>query len=60
LVKVDDGEYVLGDILVPTETGSRVATEEEELFIMRKGLPRVRVTAVLDDKIPWGVACFIS
>jgi hypothetical protein len=60
LVKVDDGEYKLGDILVPTATSARVASEEEKLFIMVNGLPRVRVTAVVDERIPFGVACFIS
>jgi hypothetical protein len=62
---VDDGEYHLGDLLVPTPTGSRVATDEDKLFIMLNGLPRVRVTCVdgntlpkINDKVC--VACFIS
>jgi hypothetical protein len=65
LVVVDDGEYHLGDLLVPTLTGSRVATDEDKLFIMLNGLPRVRVTCVdanvlpkINDKVC--VACFIS
>jgi hypothetical protein len=65
LVIVDDGEYHLGDLLVPTTTGSRVATEEEKLFIMINGLPRVRVTSIDGNVLPKieervCVACFMS
>jgi hypothetical protein len=65
LVIVDEGEYHIGDMLVPTLTGSRVATDEDKLFIMLNGLPRVRITCVdgnvlpkINDKVC--VACFIS
>jgi hypothetical protein len=65
LVKVVDGEYHLGDLLVPTENGARVATEEEKLFIMLNGLPKVRVMSITDNRIPKiseqvCVAAFIS
>jgi hypothetical protein len=65
LVVVDEGEYCLGDLLVPTETGARVATNDEKVIIMINGLPRVRVTAIIDDRIPKingkvCLACFIS
>jgi hypothetical protein len=65
LVVVDDGEYHLGDLLVPTLTGARVATDEDKLFIMLNGLPRVRVTSVDANVLPKinnkvCVACFIS
>jgi hypothetical protein len=65
LVKVIDGEYHLGDLLVPTENGARVATEEEKMFIMLNGLPRVRVMSITDNRIPKldnqvCVAAFIS
>jgi hypothetical protein len=61
LVAVDKGEYQLGDLLVPTETGARVATNDEKLIIMVNGLPRVRITAITDPRIPEGfVACFLS
>jgi hypothetical protein len=65
LVMVDDGEYKLGDLLVPTATAAKVATEDEKLFIMVNGLPRVRVTAITDARIPKlddkvCLACFIG
>jgi hypothetical protein len=64
LVVVDDGEYHLGDLLVPTETGARVATDDDKLFIMLNGLPKVRVTSVDANVLPKinnkvCVACFI-
>jgi hypothetical protein len=43
LVFVDDGEYNIGDLLVPTPTGARIANDDEKMFIMINGLPRVRV-----------------
>jgi hypothetical protein len=52
LVKVVDGEYHLGDLLIPTENGARVANEEEKLFIMINGLPKVRVMSIIDNRIP--------
>jgi hypothetical protein len=64
LVQVDDGSYCIGDLLVPTATGAKVATEEEKLFIMINGLPRVRVMSIgdaipkINDKVC--VACFMS
>jgi hypothetical protein len=52
-------------LLVPTLTGAKVANEEEKLFIMINGLPRVRVTSVDSNVLPKindkaCVACFIS
>lgn len=47
LVKVVQDTYELGDILVPTENGyGRKATEEEELFMMRKAIPRPKITSL--------------
>jgi hypothetical protein len=65
LVIVDDGEYHLGDLLVPTLTGARVAKADEKLTIMLNGLPRVRVTSIDGNVLPKindraCVACFIS
>jgi hypothetical protein len=65
LVIVDDGEYHLGDLLVPTATGAKTASEEEKLFIMINGLPRVRVTSCDGSVLPKindraCVACFMS
>jgi hypothetical protein len=65
LVIVDDGEYHIGDLLVPTLTGSRVATDEDKLFMMLNGLPRVRITCINGNYLPKinnraCVACFIS
>jgi hypothetical protein len=65
LVLVDEGEYHLGDLLVPTATGARAALEDEKLFIMINGLPRVRVTSVDSAVLPQinnrvCVACFMS
>jgi hypothetical protein len=61
LVRIIDS-FSIGDLLVPTENGSRIATEQEKLFIMMNGLPRVRimsseVTKINDQDY---VACFIS
>jgi hypothetical protein len=44
----DDGAsiaYELGDLLVPTFTGARKATNDEKMFIALNGLPRVRVVS---------------
>jgi hypothetical protein len=65
LVKVVDGEYHLGDLLVPTENGARVATDDEKMFICLNGLPKVRVMSITDNRIPKidnqvCVAAFIS
>jgi hypothetical protein len=65
LVVVDDGEYHLGDLLIPTQTGARIATEDEKLFIMINGLPRVRITCIDGRSLPLiseraCVACFIA
>jgi hypothetical protein len=64
LVCLDDGvNCTLGDLLVPTLTGARVATEEEKSTIVFNGLPRVRVMVV--ENVPKKndkncVACFIA
>jgi hypothetical protein len=58
LVKVIDGVYQLGDLLVPCEGGARVATQEEKVTIMLNGIPRVKITS-LATEIPNVVACFI-
>ena len=59
LVKVVPDNYELGDILVPTENGyGRKATEEEELFMMRKAIPRPKITS-LNTGIANTVACFV-
>jgi hypothetical protein len=63
LVIVDEEyEYELGDLLVPTQTGSRPATADEKMTIMLNGLPRVRVSSINTPKINDKncVACFIS
>jgi hypothetical protein len=62
---VIDGEYRLGDLLVPCENGARVATDEEKITIMMNGLPKVRVMSITDPRIPKindqvCVAAFIS
>ena len=51
--------YELGDILVPTENGyGRKATEEEELFMIRKAIPRPKITS-LDAGTEGYVATFL-
>jgi hypothetical protein len=59
LVKVIDGVYQLGDLLVPDVLGARVATQEEKVTIMLNGIPRVKITS-LATNIDHVVACFIS
>ena len=47
LVRIVPDNYELGDILVPTENGyGRKATEEEELYMMRKAIPRPKITSL--------------
>ena len=60
LVKVNSIEGLeVGDILAPDENGyGRKATDEEELFMMRKAIPRPKITS-LDTGIEGMVACFI-
>jgi hypothetical protein len=58
LVYCDDGQFTVGDILVPTSTGARVATEEEKLFMMLNAIPRAKITSVITG-IPNTVACFL-
>jgi hypothetical protein len=58
LVHCDDGQFTVGDILAPTSTGARVATEEEKLFMMLNAIPRAKITSVITG-IPNTVACFL-
>jgi hypothetical protein len=68
LVRVDatDSEgttitYAVGDLLVPTPTGSRPATTNDKNTIMSLGLPRVRVMSTEEyETYPSCLACFIS
>ena len=60
LVKVNSIEGLeVGDILAPDENGcGRKATDEEELFMMRKAIPRPKITS-FNTGIDGMVACFI-
>ena len=60
LVKVVPGEYELGDILCPDENGfGRKATEEEEIYMMRKAIPRPKITCLNVEGFDGFVAAFI-
>jgi hypothetical protein len=58
LVHCDDGQFTVGDILVPTATGARIATENEKTFMMLNAIPRAKITSVITG-IPNTVACFL-
>ena len=59
LVKVIPGDYQLGDILCPDESGfCRVATEQDLMFMMLHAIPRPKITS-LNTGIDGMVACFL-
>ena len=59
LVKVVNGTYALGDILVPDSSGkARKATDEEKVFMVVNAIPRAKITS-LQTGIDHTVACFL-
>jgi hypothetical protein len=60
LVKVIDGVYTLGDILVPHSSGrARAATNEEKMFMALNAIPRPKIIS-LSTGLPNVVACFLT
>ena len=60
LVKVAPGTYEIGDILSPDENGyGRKASEDEEIFMMMKAIPRPKITALNLEGYDGFVACFL-
>ena len=60
LVKIAPGTYEIGDILCPDENGyGRKASEDEEIFMMMKAIPRPKITALNIEGYDGFAACFL-